>query len=514
MNINQSVLANAVINITGNTRGLDYAINQTRKQMQGFLVFANAMGGKVGGLLANGLAMGAAGPVLNSVLGQGLGGKASGFLKNAGLLSDPMKDVADAMDLAKRRFQHATYVHKLAGLGISQGNVFQGQLLSTPMDVKRARLQHSMAAPKMETFTQGIVAGAAGEGQKLAMLFGKLGLVVAVAVPVFKKLLEAGAELEQKMRRADRVFGSRLNAAMSGYGGIGSNMSAAQYVASVSGIGQEFTGNGVGSKQSSAMSSSLARRASQIAEAWGAEFEDVAKSMQEAIGGSETAMKKFGVVLTEDIVRAYAFNNGMIKLHEHMSEAVAAQARYNLILSQTNGAATKGTYAVFSLSEQWRVFTSNVETSISALGYMMSPVAAAALGATNALGSLIATLISFPVKFGGGIGAKIREFMFGPKAEADPEVDKQAMLAQADNDSKRADDILRRERARQSSNVGYHRPEDFYQHIQKGIFGDPTEFAKRQADLLAKLLIVNGEQLKALQDFGYKVTDGRSLIQP
>lgn len=269
MNVNQSVLASAVINITGNTRGLEQAISQTKKQMQGFMVFANAVGGKTGGFLANALAMGGAGPVMNSVLGSHVGGKASGLLQKLGVMKDPLGDVAAAMDQAKRQFNRDSFSHKMAGAGIAVGNMYNGRPLNDAQDVRVAKLKHSMRAPKMEDYTQNMVSGATAGAQGLAMLFSKLGLAVSVAVPVFSKLVASGMELDQKMKRANRVFGSTLDTAMGGYGGEGSNMTRAQFAAGASGIGQELTGAGIGSRQSSEMASSLAKRSGQMAASWG-----------------------------------------------------------------------------------------------------------------------------------------------------------------------------------------------------------------------------------------------------
>jgi hypothetical protein len=509
MNINQSVLANAVINITGNTRGFDYAINQTRKQMQGFLVFANAIGGKTGGLLANGLAMGAIGPVMNSVLGHKLGGKAGGFLQKFGLTSDPMKDVADAMDLARRRFAHETYLHKLRGLAIAQGNIYNGQRLNTPMDVRRARIEHAMAAPKMADISQQYVAGAASKAQSLALMLGQFGLVVTAATTAFKTLVASGMDLNEKMKKAVRVFGSNVGSVVGGYDRFGASMSRSQYLSGASGIGLELNHAALGRGPTSAMASAMARRAGELAESNGDDFDEVVGKMQSALHGSTDALKNLGVVLSDDLVRAYAFNNGMIKLGEHMSEQVAIQARYALVMSQTKDSAQSALVRFFDVGVQWNSFLSGLGNSLSAMGSFLAPITAGILGVTNALMGLFAVIspFSYVRKFTNAIGITSDD-------QNNAALDRQKLLEQAKDDASRADDVIRRERARQSSNVGYHSPEDFYKHIQKGIFGDPTEFQKRQTDLMHEFVIVSKETRDILRDFGYKVKDGSALLQP
>jgi hypothetical protein len=348
---------------------------------------------------------------------------------------------------------------------------------------------------------------AAKPAQELALLFGRLGSVVNAAYPVFKKLLESGTELQRQMIRATRVFGPSIGAAMGGFEGFGANMSRSEFAAGASGIGLELAQNGVGGRQSASMSSNLARRAGEIAAAWGDEFANVVAKIQSAVAGSDGALKEFGVILSDDLVRAKAFNSGMIKFGETMSAQIAAQARYDLIMSQTSDAVEDASASFFSLSNQWKTTTSGLSTAMEMLGAALAPIAATVLGIGNAAARFAAILASAPFR----LFMKGYNYVTGSTPDADGG-DGRADLGRANDDAKRADDVLRRERARQSSNVGFHSPEDFYNHVQKSIFGNPTEILKRQTDLLHQFLLVSEEQLKVMADFGYKVKNGSFLI--
>lgn len=517
--INAAALATATVNIVGNTRGLEHAIGESRKQMYGFLTFAQAIGGKSGAMLANLFAGGGAAPVLSSVLGKGLGGRIAGSLQNAGLLKDPVGDVAKALDAAKAQFRRDSLAHRVVGTGIRVGGVFNGQPIQNAQQAAILRAQHAANAPKWEDYLRKSVAGAATEAGEFALTLSKAGAFVAVAGVAFRKLAESGAELDRQYRKAANVFGSNLSAAAAGFGGIGSNISRSQYLAGAAGIGQEFAAGGVGPGRSSSMTASLTRRASELAAQWSVPFEDAAGKVQSALAGSNNALNEFGVVLSDDLVRANAFNKGMIRLHETMSGQVAVLSRYDLILNQTESATKAMSQGFFNLDYQWSVFTSNITNYLQTLGSYLSPVAAGLLGLGNALAkflSVVTTYTWMPFQAAGSAikGAYQAAGIIGPDAVAGGGADRQALMAQVAQDAKRADEILRRERSRQSSNVGYHSPEAFYEHIQKGIFGDPVEFAKRQADLLQKLLIVSQEQYEELKAFGYKVKNAAPLLQP
>lgn len=517
--INQAALATAVVNIVGNTQGLDKAIGESQKRMRGFMVFAQAMGGKTGGMLANMFSAGGAHPFLTSVMGNRVGGGISTFLQNRGILQNPVGSISDAMDRARRQYDRDRNIHRLQGANIQVGAQFQGRTLQDARDVRVARVEHSRTAPKLADFMERNLNGVAEEAQQQALMFGKLGLYLTLTAMTFKKLAESGAELDRQFRKASNVFGRTLQTAMGGYGGFGSNMSRSQYIAGASGIGQQLAANGVGTSQSSGMTANMARGAGRLAQMWSAQFEDVAGKIASAIGGSENALQQYGIVLDENLVRANAYNKGMIRLHETMSEAVASQSRYQLIMAQIDKSTKDMGSGFFDLNNQWNVFTSNLSSSLQTLGSYLSPVAAGLLGIANAAASFLAKTGNYamaPIKMGASVGAAAMNAI-GLGGTPDPNTpggDRQAMLARAAQDSGRVEDILRRERARQSSNVGYHSPDDFYQHIQKGIFGDPVEFAKRQADMLTELVVVSKEQLSALRDFGYKAVDATALLKP
>lgn len=507
--INQSALANAVINITGNTRGLEQAIGETKKQMHGFMVFAQAMGGKTGGFLANMLAMGGASPVLNSVLGDRIGGAASLFLKRAGVMSDPMFNIYKAQERAEAQYKREVYQHKMAGAALRVGGMYKGSRINDQIDLKAARIKHSMSAPNKADIFQEHLSKAAQEAQELAMLFGKYGAVVRLAIPYFTKMVSYAAELDQRIRQFNQTFKQHTGASMSGYGGLGSPMSMSQYMAGTAGIGQELRQNGIGGSMNASMSAALSQRAGAMAGSFGESYEDVAKSMEAAVGGSDGAMKRFGVILSDDLVRAQAFNSGLLKIGETMTEDVAAQARYKLILSQTKDSVEGGVASFFNLRTQWDTLMSNFTTGLSHLGAAFIPAISGVLGLTNALIKIAASPIGIAYRYGGHLEEKLAEIEKAREA-GKPEEDS---LERASVDAKRAADVIRRERARQSSNVGYHSPEEFYNHIQKGIFGNRDELLKRQADLMHKFLLVSEEQLRIMKEYGYKVKSGAPLLE-
>jgi hypothetical protein len=510
MTINQSALATAVINITGNTQGLQQAIGETKKQMHGFLVFAQAMGGRTGGFLANMLAMGGAKPALGAILGDRLGGVISKKLAGLGVLQNPIKDIDAAMDQARADHRQRMFQHKMTGAGIQIGGTYNGVPINTPVDLASARARHSLSAPKLADSIDKFVPAAAESAQKMALHFGRLGAVVVLATPVFKALLTAGEDLHRNLRRASRIFGGSTGSAMAGFGGMGSIMTRSEFAAGATGIGTAFNQQGVGPGRSAAMSSNLAVRAGELAKSFGDDFDRVAAKIQSAVGGSNDALAEYGVILSDDLIRAKAFNDGLIKFGETMSASVAAQARYDLILSQTSKSVETGWQSFFNLGEQWTTLMSTFKSAIASVGSVLSPIVAGFLGLTNLFVKIGASPFRYIASFFGGADAASAKAAAGGGLR--PGEEEEDTIGRANDDAARAAEIIDRERARQSSNVGFHSPEDFYNHVQKSIFGNPTEILKRQTDLLHQFLLVSEEQLKVMADFGYKVKNGSFLI--
>jgi uncharacterized membrane protein len=188
-----------------------------------------------------------------------------------------------------------------------------------------------------------------------------------------------------------------------------------------------------------------------------------------------------------------------------MSASVEAQARYELIVSQLDKSIKNSSMSFFSLSNQWNTTVAGFSTLMGNLGSALAPVAAGILGVANAAAMLANMIVTVPFQ----LAKKAYQYVTGSTPDKADDADQ---LGRAKDDAARADDIIQRERARQSSNVGFHSPENFYNHIQKSIFGNPTEILKRQTDLLHEFLLVSEEQLKIMKDFGYKVKNGSFLI--
>lgn len=511
MMINQSALATAVINITGNTAGLEHAIGETKKQMHGFMVFAEALGGKTGGFLANMFAGGGAKPVLESILGSRIGGAASSLLKQSGLMQNPIEDIAAAMDKAKADFRQQLFNHKMTGAALQVGGTYGGQPINTPSELRAAKIQHGLTAPTMAQSMAKFVPDAAHPAQQLAMAFGKLGAVVTVASPVFTKLIEAGEDLQRNMRRASRIFGGSTGSAMSGYGGVGSIMTRSEFAAGATGIGSALNQQGLGRGASARMSSALASRAGELAGSFGDEFAQVAGKIQSAMSGSNDALAEYGVVLSDDLIRARAFNSGMIKMGETMSASIATQARFDLIMAQTNKSVETGWQSFFNLGKQWTTLMSSFKSALSGIGAVLTPVVAGFLGLTNMFIKIAASPLAYIASFFGGSGGKTMNGA-GVTAGGGDQDEEKDTIGRARDDAARAAEIINHERQRQSSNVGFHSPEDFYNHVQKSIFGNPTEILKRQTDLLHEFLLTSNEQLEVMKAFGYKVKNGSFLI--
>lgn len=507
MAINQSALANAVINITGNTQGLQAAINDTKRQMHGFMVFAQAMGGRTGGFLANMLATGGAGPTAHALLGPNLGGMAQGFLSRHGAIANPIADVDAAIKQARQQYNQAIINHRVAAGNISLGAMYNGRRLLTPAEVTRAKIEHSVNAPKYADFKDAALQNVAAGAQKMAMMFGKIGLITMAMGEVFTRSIASFREFDKSIRKLTGVFGAAAHHMV----GLrqGANVSLSQYARAAAGIGGALVGSGFSGLGARGMATTLTNRASQMAVAYGDEFERIASKMEDALRGSSVAMREYGVVLSDDIVRAFAYNKGMIRMGETMTETTATYARQALILKQT-AANLKGVDSgVLSLNNQWDTLKSEVADVGASVGSLIAPFAAAGL----MIGRFAVKFATFQYLDPNNI---LRMSGLGVEGQAAPteQDERRAMLERARDDAARADDIIRRERGRQSSNVGFFSPEDFANHLQQSIFGDPTEMLRRQTDLQHELLIVSQEQLKILQDYGYKVKDGSNLIKP
>ena len=132
--------------------------------------------------------------------------------------------------------------------------------------------------------------------------------------------------------------------------------------------------------------------------------QDVAQTALNSIFTGETeTMKKFGIVLTETNLKAFALSRGITKSYSSMTEAEKVALRYNYVLQATANAQGDFARTSGSWANQTRLLKEQLNILKTALGQVLIAVILPLVKALNAL-------LSFIISIGRAIGS-----LFGKK---------------------------------------------------------------------------------------------------
>lgn len=224
------------------------------------------------------------------------------------------------------------------------------------------------------------------KGVGFALIIRQLGLLS-------KQAINMASDLEEVQNVVDVSFGSMAdqveafaNTAVRSYGmsALTAKRMASTFMAMSNGmdIAQEAGKN---------MSLQLTALAGDMASFYNV-GQDIAQTALNSIFTGETeSLKKFGIVLTETNLEAFALSQGIKKSYQAMSQAEKVALRYNYVLNATKNAQgdfarTSGSWAnqIRLLKEQWTQF----------LGILGSGLIKILTPMVNALNQMLASLIS------------------------------------------------------------------------------------------------------------------------
>lgn len=230
-------------------------------------------------------------------------------------------------------------------------------------------------------------------GKRLAGTFGKVGkaigkavvagtLVAGIALAGFAvKALKTASDIEEVANVVDTTFGDMAgdinDFAETANTQFGLSELAAKQFAS--GIGAILTPTGLGSEAIAEMSESFAGLSGDIASFFNVASEEAFAALRSGIIGETEPLKRFGIVMSQANLNAFALAEGMEKTTQQMSQAELATLRYQFVMDATNKVQGDFDKTSESLANQQRIFQTNVENLATAFGEVLLPIATGAL---------------------------------------------------------------------------------------------------------------------------------------
>lgn len=254
--------------------------------------------------------------------------------------------------------------------------------------------------------------GATQSVKKLSIATLAIGAVISLAISAVRKLVDVakeGIELASQLEEVQNVvevsFGDMTQDveefSKKALYSLGMSELTAKKMAST--FMAMSNGMGIAAKDGRNMALQLTALAGDMASFYNVSEEVAQTALNSIFTGETESLKKFGIVLTETNLKAFALSRGITKSYSSMTEAEKVALRYNYVLQATANAQGDFARTSGSWANQMRLLKEQLNILKTALGQILIAVILPLVKALNAL-------LSFIISIGRAIGS-----LFGKK---------------------------------------------------------------------------------------------------
>jgi phage-related minor tail protein len=308
------------------------------------------------------------------------------------LLNKELKESKDKLEIERKALAEIA-AHDTTGAQQDQQDALQRDIIETENKVKSLEKQ-------MKSFGSVGAQQVAALGEKLKEVGAKITdvgkeMTAKLTVPItaaFGVATAAASDYEENLNKIDVAFGASAqtvkdwaNNAIEQFG-----LSKLAATNATSSFGALAKGIGVSESSAAEMSVTLAGLSADLASYFNTGTDESAKALEGIFTGEAEALKKYGVIMNETNVKAFAEQHGM--LYDSLSQVEKVMVRYQYVLDKTGDA--QGDYArtADGTSNSMKTFKAAVEDLGVAFGEEILPVITPIIrGLTNlirAIGSL------------------------------------------------------------------------------------------------------------------------------
>lgn len=226
---------------------------------------------------------------------------------------------------------------------------------------------------------KGAINGMKGLESSLTPMLKKIGGLIAMAfsakalLSFAKASIEVASDIQEVQNVVDVAFGDMAykmeefaDTAITQYG-----ISRLEAKKTGSTMMAMAKGMGLASDEASDMAITLTGLSADMASFYNITQDRASIALKSVFTGETETLKQYGIVMTDVNLQEYAYQQGINKKYQAMTQAEKVQLRYNYVLEQTklaqgDFARTQGSWANQTriLSEQWKEFMSVIGTSL------------------------------------------------------------------------------------------------------------------------------------------------------
>ena len=289
------------------------------------------------------------------------------------------KEISAQENVVKLANEELKRLVKEYGEGSTTVNDYQAKVNSATAKLERMKTSLNENEKAMESL--GKETTSTGEklqsvGDKISSIGSNLKWLSAGAATGLTGMFKAASDLNENLNKTEVVFGDLSNDVIewskTTLNSFGVAQSSALEMSSY--FGDMATSMGLTTDQAALMGQELVGRAGDMASFKNVSL-DVARTGLAAIFTGETeSLKKFGIVMTETNLEAYALAQGFEKQYKDMDQAEKVMLRYSYVMDQTKNASGDFANTSDGAANSVRVAQESLKEAAATLGQEVIPL--------------------------------------------------------------------------------------------------------------------------------------------
>ena len=313
---------------------------------------------------------------LNSAAFENTGDKMSNLKERSSLLRQEIEAQKEVVKLAEEELERLTQEY---GEGSTEVNNYQTKVNQANAKLEQMTTdlnENDEAMKKLGNTTEEVGKKLEGIGSKLTSIGSSLKWISTGAAAGLTGMFNAASDLNENLNKTEVVFGD-LSEEIEAWSkttltNFGIAQSSALEMSSF--FGDMATSMGLTTEQAAEMGKELVGRAGDMASFKNVSLEVAQNGLAAIFTGQAQSLKKFGIVMTEANLEAYALAQGIGKQYSEMDQAEKVMLRYQYVMDQTKNAAGDFANTSDGAANSVRVAKESFKEAAATLGQEVIPL--------------------------------------------------------------------------------------------------------------------------------------------
>lgn len=313
---------------------------------------------------------------LNSAAFENTGDKMSNLKERSSLLRQEIEAQKDVVKLAEEELERLTQEY---GEGSTEVNNYQTKVNQANAKLEQMTTdlnENEEAMKQLGQTTEDVGKKLEGIGSKLTSIGSSLKWISTGAAAGLTGMFNAASDLNENLNKTEVVFGDLSEEIEAWSKSTLTNFGIAQSSAleMSSFFGDMATSMGLTTEQAAEMGKELVGRAGDMASFKNVSLEVAQNGLAAIFTGQAQSLKKFGIVMTEANLEAYALAQGIGKQYSEMDQAEKVMLRYQYVMDQTKNAAGDFANTSDGAANSVRVAKESFKEAAATLGQEVIPL--------------------------------------------------------------------------------------------------------------------------------------------